>query len=93
MNVWFGNDDDDNNNQSLCILSAACVSLTGSGSTEINGDSPFFAAVAQSVETWLVDRSVAGSSPADHNLESGLLAAEVPVHFLGNCCGGLEKSS
>ena len=48
----------------------------------------------QSVETWLGDRRVAGSSPAtDHNMESGPVAGEVPVHFLGYCRGALEQGT
>ena len=43
---------------------------------------------------WLGDRRVAGSSPAtDHNMESGPVAGEVPVHFLGYCRGALEQGT
>ena len=35
-----------------------------------------------------------GSSPAtDHNMESGLVAEEVPIHFLGYCRGALEQGT
>ena len=42
------------------------------------------AAVAQSIETWLGNRRVAGSSfSRDQRMECGLVAGEIPVHLPG----------